>query len=180
MLYKFDPYKFALQLLPPLLHSPVILAILKAFCSSIRGVSETFAVLRQQTKEEMGALPSVLMLEDILNRTFHLNSHQICVTSVEGTDDVFWYHDIEADSGYHLDRTYLFFSNEQQSVVFLKTTNELPLGDDITIHIPNFMATSTDVEEDEYDGKNLSVIKLVVEKYKPAGKNYGLEIYRYE
>lgn len=128
----------------------------------------------------MRFLPSVLMLENVLNREFHLKENQIRITSVNKTDDVFLFYLLGPDSDYYYEHTYLFFVEEQQPVVYLRMANESLIGDEITIHIPDFLATSTNVEEDRYQGKNLSYINVVAEKYKPAGKKYVVEIYNYE
>lgn len=176
-MYKFDPYKLAVQLLPQLLYSPLVLAMLKAFCCYIQNIAKNFTELRKGNQTDLNLVPTVLMLEEILNRTFHLEENQIKVTSIEHTGDVYLYW-ISGDA-YMFDHPYFYLEEESQPVYLTKET-EPPLGNDITIQIPNFLASSQNVNEDVFGGVNLSIIRQVIDKYKPAGKNCTIEVYTYE
>lgn len=178
MLFKFDPYLLGVQLIPPLLReSSFILAIVKALCAHIGKLSEELNESRLKEQEKMGVLPSVLMLESLLNKPFHLEHHQIYVTSRDVLSDVFLY--MNMPPGYDVKHPFFYLQDEQHPT-YISYKEEPPLDDDITVCVPSFLATSTSSKEDVFGGKNISIISQVMERYKPAGKKYGLAIYQYE
>lgn len=48
------------------------------------------------------------------------------------------------------------------------------------VHVPTFLCTSTDKDEDKYGGRNYNEIKNILNIYKPAGRTFGIELYDYE
>ena len=173
MLYKFDPYKFACQLCPPILRSKIMLSIVKALCTPLRYISDALNRYRAHVKETINTTSNVVVIEGVLNDAFHLTERQIYITTRLDLGEVHLFQSGEDKV------TYLYTKDEKQPLMMLMKDGA-PAGASFTVHVPNFLATSINYEEDDLMGVNMSVIRDVVTKHKPVGKSYTIEIYEYE
>lgn len=173
MLFNFDPLRLARQLCPPILRSKVLMALLKAICAPLRFISEKIFSYRKDVKDGMSTTSNVVVLEGVLNETFYLQNKQIYITTNDSTGEVFFRTKQEdTPIGMHT-------LGESQSLILLTQFETIP-GPDFTIHIPSFLATSLVPDVDEYNGVNLLKITDIINRYKPVGKTYALDIYTYE
>ena len=94
MWYKFDPLKFAADMLPPVLRSKVLLAILRALLTPLRRLLDRFRQFRGDVHRRLNTTGQTFSLEAALNEKYRLSPGAIYITD---TDDK---------------QLYLYFSSE--------------------------------------------------------------------
>ena len=169
MWYDVDIYKLAVQLLPPLLRGKVMLALLGVITLPLRFVCNLFVQCRQSTIAQLNGRANVVQLERVLNRAFFLKHTEIYIVSGDELPRLYWY----------------FAANENiisgnVLPVELFYENEVSQEPSFIVHIPTFLCTSLDREQDKFGGVHLDKIKLLLNQYKPAGRTYRFELYDYE
>ena len=169
MWYNVDFNKWAVQLLPPILRSKVLVVLLKIMLIPFVQLHAQFMRYRATIAGRLNVTASIQDIERILNATFFLKSSQIYIE------------DINDDS-----KSVLYFSREGQSSVFVNLLRtmwypgEVPDKPNFIVHIPDCLCTSLNKAEDKYKGLFLTTIINLIEYYKPAGRRYALKLYEYE
>ena len=173
MLFDFDPYTLARQLCPPVLRSTILQRILLALCTPLRYLCIMLRSFRSDIEESMTTTSHVIVLEGALNDAFGLENRQIYLTTMLDLGEVYFYRSSEDDVKY-------MHTRDESHPLMMLLKDGAPPGASFTVHVPNFLATSTDIEEDSYQGANLIKITNIVDMHKPVGKSYSIDIYNYE
>lgn len=169
MWYNVDFDKWAVQLLPPILRSKVLVVLLEIMLIPFVQIHAQFMRYRAIIAGRLNVTASIQDIERILNATFFLKSSQIYIE------------DINDDS-----KSVIYFSREGQSGVFVNPLltmwypGEVPDKPNFIVHIPNFLCTSLNKAEDKYKGQLLTTIINLIEYYKPAGRRYAIRLYDYD
>lgn len=169
MWYDVDLNRWAVQLLPPILRSRVLVALLRILIIPLAYLHRLFTEFRKGVSDRLDITASVQDIERALNRRFFLRDRQIYIES-------------EPDDRHPT----LFFLSEGQPPMFfnprltLWMAGEVPLRPNFTVHVPSFLATSLKADEDRHKGRHLAEIIRIIERYKPAGRRYAITIYEYE
>ena len=79
MWYDLDIEKFGRQLLPPVLRSGVLTALVRVLLMPIRLVYDEFMALKASTDTVLSTTGTVIKLEKILNDTFFLRNREIYI-----------------------------------------------------------------------------------------------------
>ena len=158
-----------MQLLPPILRSRVLVALLLIFIIPLAYLHRLFTEFRKGVSDRLDITASVQDIERALNRRFFLRNRQIYIES-------------ESDDRYPC----LYFQAEGKPPTFLNPRmslwmdGEVPSKPNFTIFVPSFLVSSLNSEEDRHHGRHLAEIIRIVERYKPAGRRYDINIYEYE
>lgn len=169
MWYDVDFTRWAVQLLPPILRSRVLVALLRIIIIPLAYLHRLFTDYRKKVAERLDITASVQDIERALNRRFFLRNRQIYIES-------------EPDDRH----PYLYFRSENMPPVFVNPRltlwmdGEVPDRPNFTVHVPNFLTTSLNAKEDRYKGRHLAEIIRIIDMYKPAGRRYAITIYEYE
>lgn len=169
MWYNVDFNKWAVQLLPPILRSKVLVVLLKIMLIPLVQLHAQFMRYRATIAGRLNVTASIQDIERILNTTFFLKDRQIYIEDIN--DD---------------EKTNLYFSHEGQSGVFLNPLltmwypGEVPDKPNFIIYIPHFLCTSLNKAEDKYKGQFLTTIINLIDYYKPAGRRYAIRLYDYD
>lgn len=175
MLYDFDVKKFARMLLPPILRGPVLVALVGISILPIKFIYETFMAYRQSVKGRINRTCNVNSLEKILNDLFFLTDHQIYITTTLEPLQLYMYSRREK-----IPPLCLHGAGEIHATpCYIKPHNGVSPEPTFVIHIPTFLCTSLDQEQDEYNGRYLIEIYNALNIYKPAGRAYRIELYNY-
>lgn len=162
MWYKFDPLKFAADMLPPVLRSKVLLAILRALLTPLRRLLDRFGQFRGDVHRRLNTTGQTFSIEGALNEMYRLSPGAIYITD---TDDkqLYLYFSSEGNAPLHL-----HLISERQDPFYLSFAHEGKHEPDFIVHIPSFLRS----EEAE-------IIRFI-NIYKPAGRTYKIEYYDYE
>nr|DAE31839.1 MAG TPA: hypothetical protein [virus sp. ctJrn16] len=169
MWYDVDFTRWAVQLLPPILRSRVLVALLRIIIIPLAYLHRLFTEYRKKVAERLDITASVQDIERALNRRFFLRNRQIYIES-------------ESDDRHPC----LYFQAESKPPTFLNPRmtlwmdGEVPSKPNFTIFVPSFLVSSLNSEEDRHHGRHLAEIIRIVERYKPAGRRYAITIYEYE
>lgn len=171
MWYKIDLTKFVVQLLPPILRSKFLVALLKVLVLPLSFVYDKLMGHRENVFDKLETSTNVIYLEKVLNETFFLSDRQIYITSLEEDFSNYWHFKSENAPSKFLDNS---------SGIILKYKGESNYKESFTVNVPTFLCTSLDSSKDKYQGKNLAKIKAILNIYKPAGRTYSIILYDYE
>ena len=169
MWYDVDFNRWAVQLLPPILRSRVLVALLRILIIPLAYLHRLFTDYRKKVADRLDITATVQDIERALNRRFFLRNRQIYIES-------------ESDDRHPC----LYFQAEGKPPTFLNPRmtlwmdGEVPSKPNFTIFVPNFLVSSLNSEEDRHKGRHLAEIIRIVELYKPAGRRYHINIYEYE
>ncbi len=169
MWYDVDFTRWAVQLLPPILRSRVLVALLRIIIIPLAYLHRLFTDYRKKVADRLDVTASVQDIERALNRRFFLRNRQIYIES-------------ESDDRHPC----LYFQAEGKPPTFLNPRmtlwmdGEVPSKPNFTIFVPSFLVSSLNSEEDHHKGRHLAEIIRIVELYKPAGRRYHINIYEYE
>lgn len=164
MWYNVDFIKLARLLLPPMLRTKKLFALLCVLISPLLYVYSLFTDYRKRVTKRLNMSGQVLYLEKVLNDEFYLSKQEIYITGVK--------HPV----------LYLYKKGEQQSIAFLykqemegnkvyvKEESEGNYSGDFIVYVPSFL------NSDSY----LNTIRTILNYYKPAGRSYKIEVYDYE
>jgi hypothetical protein len=164
-----DFNRWAVQLLPPILRSRVLVALLRILIIPLAYVHRLFTEYRKKVADRLDITASVQDIERALNRRFFLRNRQIYIES-------------ESDDRHPC----LYFQAEGKPPTFLNPRmtlwmdGEVPSKPNFMVYVPSFLATSPTPEEDRYKGRHLAEIIRIIDTYKPAGRRYAITIYEYE
>ena len=171
MWYKLDIIKLGFQLLPPILRSKVLVALLKAMLHGIRDLYNRFYSYHSHVLNRLNITAGVQYIEKVLNDAFFLSEHQIYIVSADQRV-----------------QTALRFKSEGlapiyvsgSSPLYVRAYDDVPKEASFVVYVPSFLCTSTNTAEDKYGGQNLTTILNLLNHYKPAGRSFRIEIYEYE
>ena len=172
MWYKIDFTKFCRQMLPPILRSGFLLAIIRAMIVPLKYIYARFRDLKSSVDNSLNTTGHVISLQKALNDAFFL------------ADEIF------IDTADEKDKCAMYFLAENQPILpmyffggdalYLKENGESGVEYNFTVYVPTFLCTSLNKDEDKYKGVNLLRIINILDKYKPAGKTYHMELYDYK
>lgn len=169
-----DLTKFLIQLLPPILRTPTLISLLRALITPLKTINSQITQYNTDVSRRLHTTANQNILQKTLNDTFHLQDNQIYITTQQIQPTTTLHYTSETTTN-----TYLHPINNGKHIT-LRHPDETPTQENYTIHIPTFLATSTDPTLDKHKGEHLSTIIAILEKYRPAGKKYNLNIYNYE
>lgn len=176
MWYKIDFTKLAVYLLPSLLRSLFLVALIKVMIAPLRYIYTRFCELKESTDDRLNITGNVQYLEKTLNDAFCLTDRQIHIET----------------PGEDIYRSVLYLRSEKQPPVYIRTLSEgggLILRRDgetgstvnFIVWVPTFLCTSTESkEQDKYGWENYRKILNLLGYYKPAGRMFDIELYDYE
>ena len=171
MWYKIDFTELARQLLPPVLRSGVLMALLKVLVSPIKYLFAQFDSYRTAVEQRLERTANVQYLQKVLLDAFFLKENEIYIESGEEQPRTVLYQESEGQAPAYVGGTATFV---------LRQPDEVPVHDTFVIYVPSFLCTSITPAEDQYGGANLRTIVNLLNQYKPAGRTYRIEIYDYE
>lgn len=175
MWYKIDFTKLSLQLLPPVLRSKFLTALLGVMTVPLRYVYGRFSTLKTSVDDRLNITGNVQYLEKALNAAFYLREGQIYIETPEERER----------------RCFMYFKGEGQQVqkmwplstgipYYFVQKDESAVPVNFIVKVPTFLCTSADKSEDKYGGRNYKTIKNILSIYKPAGRTFSIELYDYE
>lgn len=163
-----------MQLLPPILRSPFLVALLRVLAAPFRYVCEQFTAYRATVAQRLCGAAYVQYLEKVLNDAFHLTDGQIYIETPEDEPPVWWHMKAEGQTPPYL------YTRRTGSGLVMKQGGESSYRDSFIVCLPSFLCTSTDPAADKYKGEHLQTVKNLLAYYKPAGRTYRIMLYDYE
>ena len=174
MWYNIDFTKFALHLLPPILRSKVLMSLLKVMLTPLRYIYSLFKALKEGTDNTLNISGNVLYLQKAMNDAFFLKNDQIYIdTPDEGNKRVL---NFRSENQPHISMN----KKSEGKAQALWQRHESTVKYNFVVHVPSFLCTSIDMNEDKDRGMNIRIIMNILNKYKPAGRTFSIEIYDYE
>ena len=167
-----------MQLLPPILRSRLLTALLWVLTRPLHDVYRDFCSLRSQADDTLRNSGNVVCLEDALNAAFYLRERQIYIETPE---------EMGGRSYMYLSREvsqspYIYMSSEASCYYMIESQEiqESSVPVNFVVMVPTFLCTSLDKRLDRFGGTHLSRITHILNKYRPAGRTFGIELYDYE
>lgn len=161
MWYKFDPERFAEDMLPPILRRPLLLALLRAILKPLTSLMARFTALREQSRKRLAVTGQTISLVETLRERYRLPEGVIYITEPSERQLYIF------QAGEGRTNTYIHSTREQRDPTTIRFAEEGSREPDFTLHLPDFLAS----EEAE--------IRRFLDLYKPAGKRYAIELYPY-
>lgn len=175
MWYKIDFTKLVMQLLPPILRSKLLLAILGAMIVPLRYLYGKFFNLKETVDDRLNITGNVQYLEKALNDAFYLKDRQIHIETPEDDRPPSFYFASENQKANIMRKP-----SEGEGFV-LRMNGESGIKVNFNVMVPTFLCTSlTSKDDDKYHWKYLMTIKNIIKIYKPAGRTFSIELYDYE
>lgn len=174
MWYDLDIEKLGRQLLPPVLRSGVLAALVRVLLMPIRLVYDEFMSQKASTDTVLSTTGTVIKLEKVLNDTFFLRNREIYIQTPNEESRLSMYFEKEDQKA-----TVMHLKKEGEGLT-MKRPGESTVKANFMVWIPTFLCTSLEAKEDRYGGQNLRKIKNILNRYKPAGRTFGIELYDYE
>lgn len=162
MWYKFDPERFAEDMLPPILRRPLLLALLRAILKPMTSLMARFSTLRDQSRKRLAVTGQTISLVETLRERYRLPEGIIYITE-PSERQLYLFQESEGRTNLPI-----FFIREQRDASMVRFSEEGSQEPDFTLHLPDFLAS----EEAE--------IRRFLDLYKPAGKRYAIKLYPYE
>lgn len=176
MWYKLDIRRLAVQMLPPVLRSRVMVALLYVLTTPLKWINAKFKAAKDETDAAVETTCTVASLEAGLNKLFYLRYGQIYIDTPEWTERATVFYKQSED----LAAVYMHEESEGKPTYLTDTTEDQP-EENFTVMVPTFLCTSLEKRTaDKYGWKNLAKIKQFLNKYKPAGRQFGIKLYDYE
>jgi hypothetical protein len=174
MWYNIDINKFAFQLLPPVLRSRLILAIIKVLISPVVYCHQLLIDYRIAVERKFQTTSNVITLEKSLNDLFYLQNGAIYIGDGKIYDTIILYSASDVNMPSYV---YAKTSSEKS---YMKARGENISDADFYVYVPTFLCTSLIQSEDKYKGLYISKIINLINSYKPAGRKYSIKLYDYE
>ncbi len=179
MWYRIDFVKLVAHLLPPVLRSRVLMALLGVMVVPLRYLAEQFQVVKRGVDDRLNITANVQYLEKAMNDAFSLREGQIYIVTPEEKEEEFVRALFFASE--HEELVHWFLELEDEENFYLYGREESRVSVNFIVMVPTFLCTSTtDREEDTYKWVYLNRIKDILKTYKPAGRMFGIELYDYE
>lgn len=174
MWYNIDFTKFCRQMLPPILRSSLLMAMLTTMIVPLRYVYRLFKNLKAETDNSLNISANVINLQGTLNEVFFLKLDQIYIETPKEENKRILYFESENQTNLPL-----HFCSEGKGQ-YLWERGENTVKYNFVVYVPTFLCTSLNKDEDKYRGEHLDKIMSVLNKYKPAGRTFSIELYDYE
>ena len=180
MWYRIDFTKLVTHLLPPILRSRFLTALMGAMILPLRYIYGQFHDLKEDVENRLNITANMQYLEKALNDAFFLHDRQIYIMTPEEKAEEYvrpFYFTSERQQPHH------FYLEEEENVnnFFLYYSNESNSLSNFIVMVPTFLCTSTRAREDDrYEWEYLRMIKNILKTHKPAGRTFGIELYDYE
>lgn len=173
MWLKTDFVRFAIHLLPTMLRGEVLMALVYSLILPFRSMYDRFSSHRKTTFSRLNTTANVQYIEKALCSAFFLTDSQIYIENSPGHSGIFLHFHNENQSAVYLSKT-------GDRSIFLKKPDEVSYEDNFIVYVPSFLCTSLNANIDKYNGQHLQTIRLILDRYKPAGRMYRIELYDYE
>lgn len=174
MWYRIDFIKLVFQLLPPILRSRFLTALLGVLIVPLRYLYVKFYLLKEKVDNRLDITGNVQYLEKALNDAFFLKNGQIYIETPEEGCSWMFHFEREVQSPQYL---YLYGSGDGMPIY---RTGESSLKVNFVVMVPTFLCSDLDKNLDVYGGANISIIRKILNIYKPAGRTFSIELYDYE
>lgn len=175
MWYRIDFTKLVMQLLPPILRSKVLLALLGAMIVPLRYLYGLFNSLKETVDNRLNITGNVQYLEKALNDAFYLRNRQIHIETPEGERVPSFYYASENR------KANIMRKSSEGAGFILRKNGESGIKVNFKVMVPTFLCTSTESKDaDKYHWKHLLIIRNIIKIYKPAGRTFSIELYDYE
>lgn len=175
MWYKIDLSKLVVQLLPPILRSKFLAALLHVLTMPLRSLYGRFCELKEDVDNHLNTTGNVQYLEKALNDAFYLKARQIYIETPEEDNVPAFYFASENQAGN------ILFAEEEEEGFILRYRGESNVQLNFIVKVPTFLCTSLeDAQQDKYGWDYLTTIRNILKIYKPAGRTFGIELYDYE
>lgn len=175
MWYKIDFTKLVMQLLPPILRSEVLLALLGVMIVPLRYVYDRFCNLKGSVDARLNITGNVQYLEKALNDAFFLKEGQIYIETPEEERVPSFYFSKENQ------KANIFRRASEGEGFILRRNGESGIKVNFKVMVPTFLCTSLETKDsDKYHWRYLITIKNIIKIYKPAGRTFSIELYDYE
>lgn len=173
MNYNIDFIKIAVHLLPPILRGGFMVALVRAFLIPLRYIHGRFLEYKNGVDDRLNTTANVQYIQKRLNDTFYLTANQIYLEQGDaGSFSVFYFENERQKANY-------MFRKPEGKPYCIPFASEVSYKDSFIVHVPTFLCTSLEAAEDEYGGRNLSLIRRILDIYKPAGRTYQVKLYDY-
>lgn len=151
------------------------MALMSALIMPLRELHARFLDLKVNVNTKMCVNGSVAGIEQALNELFFLKYRQIWIGQLPpASKGVFYF--LEERNG----AEYVRLAGESPSYILLQMDEESDAKNFI-VYIPTFLCTSVENRSDDrYGWEHLTRILYTIEKYKPAGRRFGIKLYDYE
>lgn len=175
MWYKIDFTKLAVQLLPPVLRSRFLAALLGVMITPLRSVYGRFCTLKGNVGNHLDTTGNVQYLEKALNDAFYLKDRQIYIETPEGEAPPSFFFARELQKA-----SCIYMCSEEKDFV-LMNKGEVHVLLNFIVMVPTFLCTSVSSKEsDRFHWRYYTMIRNIVKTYKPAGRTFSIELYDYE
>lgn len=175
MWYRIDFDRLVAQLLPPVLRSKLLRAMLRAMVVPLRYIYGRFDTLKNTVDSRLETTGNVLYIEKALNDAFYLKERQIFLSTPAEEKTPSFYFSSE------LQRPIFMYLLTEGKGFILTNKGESRVKVNFVVWVPTFLCTSVEIrEEDKYGWRYLAVIKNIIHIYKPAGRTFSIELYDYE
>lgn len=161
-------------MLPTMLRSNILIKIIQILIIPIDYIFNKFNILKTDTDKTLNTTGHVQYLQKALNDAFFLHNDEIYIDTMEEENKRIYFFESE---GQNAQTIYL---ESESSPYYLWLNGESTLNYNFTVHIPSFLCTSVNPVEDEYKGGYYRKIISILNKFKPAGRTYSIEIYDYD
>lgn len=161
-------------MLPTMLRSNVLIKIIQILIIPIDYIFSKFNILKTDTDKTLNTTGNVQYLQKDLNDAFFLHNDEIYIDTMEDENKRIFFLENEGQNAQTL------YLESESSPYYLWLNGESTLKYNFTVHIPSFLCTSVNPSEDEYNGVYYRKIVSILNKFKPAGRTYSIEIYDYD
>lgn len=160
MWYRLDLLRFAWQMLPPMLRSQFLQALLRAFFIPLLWLYDRFSTLRSHAEIRLLSNGQAIAITDALRREFDTYEGDTYITDGE-RNIVYLYKKVEGQEP-------LRMHQQAERPTYLTLSDEGRYTADFYIHIPSFL-----------QGYEEAILRII-NHYKPAGRRYEIKFYEYE
>jgi hypothetical protein len=174
MSYQIDFKKFVVHMLPTMLRSNVLIKIIQILIIPIIYIFDKFNALKNDTDKTLNTTANVQYLQKALNDAFFFHDDDIYIDTTQDENKRIFFFESEGQAAQTI------YLKSESSPYYLWLKGESTLKYNFTVHIPSFLCTSVNPAEDEYNGVYYRKIVSILNKFKPAGRTYSIEIYDYD
>lgn len=158
MWYKLDINRFGHQMLPPILRSPVLSAILSVLLLPLVDMYSRWVAFRAQQQLFLEGNGQALAMRMALVKRYRLREDDVAIVDAQERDVYL----------YRVHEDYLPTYLNAERGAYLHQLSQGRLEPDYTVLLPDFL------ELQDRD------IRDLLERYRPAGRRYDIKYYSYE
>jgi len=164
MWYNVDFSRLAAQLLPPMLRSPFLCALLQVLLVPLRHTYGVFRQMKSRVDDRLCITANVQYLERALNTAFCLSGRQIYIDTPDVVPQTPWHFQSERQEPVHL-----HFQGGNAVTLNFRAENSEQVN--FVVMVPaSLLATA--------DGTYIrSTIGTILNIYKPAGRTFSIAFY---